>query len=281
MLRLSTQVTTSPTVWRRSSSATSATAATSGPRAENRVTISSSPTSGPAADAVEHLAHRAVGTRGTRPRDERRRRPSAPEYHAVERRPTRTTSAPVPTSDASSNRCGSKAPGSSRPSPSASDRSSTGKRRPGRASARDRARTPGTTVSRGARAKPAGLGDVAQPIERRPGPLRVHVVGGDGGHAAPVVDAGVEQHAEVVGQVGRRLHVDVGRQDEPGQGDGLEVLVRRARRRAVHGRARLRQEVLDDHLLHVPVTAVGLGDRLERVDPVGARSRRCRRGSRW
>src|SRR5205807_720072 len=42
-----TNVTTSPTASRRSSSATWATAATSGPRAENSVTISSTPTSWP------------------------------------------------------------------------------------------------------------------------------------------------------------------------------------------------------------------------------------------
>ena len=47
-----------------------------------------------------------------------------------------------------------------------------------------------------------------------------------------------------------------GGQDQPGQGDGVEVLVGRARRRSVHRRAGLGQEVLDDHLLHVAVAAV-------------------------
>src|SRR5438045_2184737 len=49
MLRLRTKVTTSPTAWRRRSSATSATARTSGPLAPNRATSSSSPGSWPAA----------------------------------------------------------------------------------------------------------------------------------------------------------------------------------------------------------------------------------------
>ena len=65
-------------------------------------------------------------------------------------------------------------------------------------------------MRRGASAKPRGLGDLAQAVERRPRPLGVDVVGGDRRDAAPVVDAGVEQHAEVVGQVRRRLQVDVG-----------------------------------------------------------------------
>ncbi len=69
---------------------------------------------------------------------------------------------------------------------------------------------------------------------RGPRPLGVHVVGGDGGDAAPVVDARVEQHAEVVGQVRWGLQVHLGREDEAGERDGLEVLVGRARRGAVH-----------------------------------------------
>ena len=55
---------------------------------------------------------------------------------------------------------------------------------------------------------------------------------------------------------GRRLQVDLGRKDQPGHGDGLEVVVGRARRRLVHARAGLGQEVLDDHLLHVAVAGV-------------------------
>ncbi len=43
-----------------------------------------------------------------------------------------------------------------------------------------------------------------------------------------------------------------------------------ARRFAVHRGAVLRQEVLDDHLLHVTVARVAVGDRVERVEPFGA-----------
>src|SRR3982751_5394842 len=103
MLRLATQVTTSPTAWRRRSSATSATAATSGPRAENSVTISSTPTSCPASTpsstsrtapdddtAAADPAHddEAAGTSVVG-------RASLPEYHAVDTGPTISTSAPA------------------------------------------------------------------------------------------------------------------------------------------------------------------------------------------
>ena len=62
------------------------------------------------------------------------------------------------------------------------------------------------------------LGDGQQAVEVGPGALGVDVVGGEGRDAAPVVDPGVEQHAEVVGEVGRALDVDVGRKHEAGGG---------------------------------------------------------------
>jgi hypothetical protein len=62
--------------------------------------------------------------------------------------------------------------------------------------------------------------------------------------------------------------VHLGREDDAGQRDGLEVLVGGAGRVAVHGRVGLRQEVLDDHLLHVTPAAVGGGDGLEGSDAV-------------
>ena len=85
---------------------------------------------------------------------------------------------------------------------------------------------------------------------------------------APVVDAGVEENPEVVGEIGRGLNVDLGRQHRPSQSYRLEVIVERAGGGAVHRRARLREEVLDDHLLDVAVTFVAGGDRLEGGDPV-------------
>ena len=70
----------------RSSSASSATAATSRPRAENRVTSSSRPGSWPSRTPLEHLAHRARRP-GAFPAGWRGGCTSAPEYHWVERRP--------------------------------------------------------------------------------------------------------------------------------------------------------------------------------------------------
>lgn len=55
------------------------------------------------------------------------------------------------------------------------------------------------------------------------------MVGGHGRDPAPVVDAGFEEHAEVVAQVRRGLEVNLGREDEPGEGDGVQEGVGRAR----------------------------------------------------
>ena len=53
--------------------------------------------------------------------------------------------------------------------------------------------------------------------------------------------------------------------------DGPEELVGRARVGFVHRGARLGQEVLHDHLLHVTVARVALRDRVQRFEPFGAR----------
>ena len=129
----------------------------------------------------------------------------------------------------------------------------------------------------------AVLGGLAQRVDGGPRPLRVDVVDRHRRDAAPVVDAGVEEVAEPVGvgEVRRRLHVHVGGQHQPGQRDRPDVVLGWAGRLVAHGRARLRQEVLDDHLLHVAVPAVARGDRLERVPAGRPRSRRCRPGCRW
>jgi hypothetical protein len=115
------------------------------------------------------------------------------------------------------------------------------------------------------------LGDRPQPVKGRPGPLRVDVVGRDRTDAAPVVDPGPQQDAEVLGQVGWRLQVDGLVQQHPGRGDGPQVLVEVQGRARRHGRARLGPEVLDDDLLDVPVAAVGLVDGGQGLQPLGPR----------
>ena len=112
------------------------------------------------------------------------------------------------------------------------------------------------------------LGDLAETVECRPRPFGVDVVERQRRHAAPVVDAGVEQHAEVVAQVRRRLQVDLRRQQQTRRSDGPVILITRACGLVLHPGARLRQEVLHDHLLHVPVLEVRVANREQRIDAV-------------
>ena len=70
-------------------------------------------------------------------------------------------------------------------------------------------------------------------------------------------------------------------EDDAGHRDGPEELVGRARRVLRHGGARLRQEVLDDHLLHVPVAGVRVRDREQGVDPLGAGLADADEDARW
>ena len=105
-----------------------------------------------------------------------------------------------------------------------------------------------------------------------PGRLGVDVVGRDGRHAAPVVDAGADQLRQAVGlQVGRRLDVHGRPQHEARHRDGPGVVLQRRLRGAAHARAGLGAEVLDDHLLDVPVALVHVADRQQRLDALGAR----------
>ncbi len=268
MLRLWTNVTTSPLVERRRSSATAATAATSGPRAENNVTISSTPSSWPSR-APASTSATAPDERGD-PGTSAGGADEAPEYHAVLRGPMWRTSMPSSTCSgvAGLMRCTRTAPGSSRPRPfgvaAVEHREAQAVVEPAVGVEGEL----GVDGEPGGEHEAGGLGHRPQAVEVGPGPLGVHVVGGDGGDPAPVVDARLEQHPEVVGQVGRRLQVDVHGQDQPGQGDGVEVLVAGAGSGPEHRRARLGQEVLDDDLLHVAPAGVGLGDGGQRVDAV-------------
>ena len=134
MLRLDTQVTSSPTAALRSSSASAATARTSGPRAPNRVTISLTPTSWPfrTPASTSPTAPPAVAWAAGVPFEPGEARiiggeASAPEYQPAS---------------------------SGRPRPSASLRSSTGNLMSASSHRSGSRAYSGYTVSRGARANP-------------------------------------------------------------------------------------------------------------------------------
>ena len=65
---------------------------------------------------------------------------------------------------------------------------------------------------------------------------------------------------------GRRLHRDVARQQEARDGDRPEVVLERRLVRVRHLRVGLRAEVLDDHLLQVPVLEMQVAQRDQRLD---------------
>ena len=111
---------------------------------------------------------------------------------------------------------------------------------------------------------PGRLGGLAEHVERRPRPLGVDVVGGDRGHATPIVDARVEQRAEIVGEVGGSLDMDLAREHQACRCDRPLQVLGRARLGPRHGRAGLGQEVLEDDLLHVTVAGVRIRDSPQR-----------------
>ena len=88
------------------------------------------------------------------------------------------------------------------------------------------------------------------------------MVSGDGGDPSPIVDARIEQPTKVFREVGRGLKVDLLRQDETSERDGLQILVAVAGRSGVHGRARLGQEILDNDLLNVAPAPMRISDGL-------------------
>ena len=101
----------------------------------------------------------------------------------------------------------------------------------------------------------------------RPGCLRVDVVGRDGRHAAPVVDAGAQQRREPFRlQIGRRLDVHGRPQHQAGNGNRPHMILERRLGRAGHARARLGAKVLDDHFLDVAVPLMRVADGKQGLD---------------
>ncbi len=261
MLRVRTNVTVSPLVSRRSSSANWATAPTSVPRALKSVTISSRPSSWPARRAVEHFLDRAAGLAGERELHRLRVGARVPGGRAAAGEPDLGPVGDVGDVLEALREHGARVVAAEALGVGAVDRREPQVRVDPVDELGVDGQARGELLAR-------GLGGLAQALQRRPRALGVDEVGGDRGHAAPVVDARVQQRAHVARQVRGRLHVHVAREDLARQPDRVQVLLLRARRVIAHRGARLGQEVLDDHLLHVAVAGVGSGDRLQRVDPV-------------
>ena len=121
--------------------------------------------------------------------------------------------------------------------------------------------------------EPGGCGLRGQHVEVRPGALGVDVVGRQRRHPAEVVDAGGEQRRGLgeVDQVGRGLHAHPRAHHQPGHGDRGEELVEVDVGGGAHGGVVLGPEVLDDHLLHVPVPPVAGPDREDGLGPLADR----------
>ena len=96
------------------------------------------------------------------------------------------------------------------------------------------------------------------------------MIGGDRRDATPVVDAGVEQHTEVITEVWWCLNVNFGWQNQASRCDGPEEFILRTRRGMLHAGPQLRKEILHDHLLNVTVSGMRRRNGLERCDAVRA-----------
>ena len=65
------------------------------------------------------------------------------------------------------------------------------------------------------------FGNFTQAVEIWPRPLGVHMVSGNRGDAAPVVDACVEEDAEIIRKIWWRLKVHIRRENDSGESDGI------------------------------------------------------------
>src|SRR5712691_6721190 len=116
------------------------------------------------------------------------------------------------------------------------------------------------------------LGRAPELGDQRPGRFRIDVVDGERRDATPVVEAGGHQSRVHAGRkVRRRLDVDVGTEDEPRDGEGAQQIVERRLGMRVHRNARLGPEVLDDDFLHVAVALAEVANRAQRVHALARR----------
>ena len=252
---------------RRRSSATSATWRTSGPRAENKRDDLVDPHLLAQGHAGQDLGHGAAGLR--------RRRPGVDRRDGCTRPAGRSSRAGG----------GSSPPehqAASRASPSASEASSTAKRTAGSS------QRPGIECERRGRRSGAGPAcDPAASVAAR----RTSSAGQarSGFTWSAVTGETPPQSSMPASSSGARSSERLGGACTWTSGGRTRRATAMAQRsvlgwaggRLGHGRPRLGQEVLHDHLLHVPVTGVRRGDGAQRGQAIGRGCRRCRPGSRW
>ena len=138
---------------------------------------------------------------------------------------------------------------------------------PDRPTAPGRTRTRGWIGSRGASALPADSVARASSARCGHGASGFTWSGVTGDTPPQSSESGVDEAGQHPGaQVRRRLDARARPQDEPRDRDGPQVVLERRLRRRRHRRARLRPEVLHDHLLDVPVPILQIADGEQRLD---------------
>lgn len=110
-----------------------------------------------------------------------------------------------------------------------------------------------------------------QIVQRRPGPLGIHVVWGEWRDAAPVVHSGTDQRQALAAgyQIWGCLYPHLRPQHQSGHGDRRQKIIDVGVRSRLHGGVRLSPEVLHDHFLDVAEFLVHLADRMNRLGALG------------
>ncbi len=108
-------------------------------------------------------------------------------------------------------------------------------------------------------------GELGQLDDLRPRSFRVHVVGGQWAHAAPVVSPGTQEEAQLARIREVRWHLDarIRSHDETRGRHGRRVLEHSEVVVVLHCRRRLGTEVLHDHLLQVTEALLDVAQRDE------------------
>src|SRR5437870_9947786 len=101
-----------------------------------------------------------------------------------------------------------------------------------------------------------------------PGFFRIDEIRGQGGHAAPVINASIEQLVIIRrGEIWWRLDVDF-RHEKARQGNAPKHFATARLRAIVHWDIWLSPEVLLDHVWYMAVTAMQFTNRQQRIHPI-------------